>query len=352
MRASDENTSSQATVTVNVTNVNEAPVFAADAYEFELDGDADGSVTPVTVGPVSATDPDNDDIITYSIAGTNSNLFQISSNGQITYVGSGSDSVNLPETFSLTITASDDSIDTEVTVTINIEDDGVEGYKPLTNESGDSILSQTEESRIEDSEPANQPVEAKNTVSDSAGPGPGESSSIVSMYSMAGGAIDDDEAANSASQLDFLSATKNTPNFASFDESSMNESETLAPLPDKGSEIENLERVDQTIGVEKVVVSGTDQGSGAGHHPVANLSSDAITSRLENARVDELEIINPLKDPELGVKESEPLRQPVDLAERMISDGNACLAPGEGYSAVAQPFADVVASEITVEIGT
>ena len=170
VRASDGNTSSQATVTVNVTNVNEAPVFASDVYEFELDGNADGSVTPVTVGPVSATDPENDDI-TYSISGTNSNLFQISSNGQITYVGSGSDSANLPETFSLTITASDDSIDTEVTVTINIEEDDVGNYKPLTNKSGDSILSQTEESRIEDSEPANQPVEAKNTVSDSAGPG-------------------------------------------------------------------------------------------------------------------------------------------------------------------------------------
>ena len=351
VQASDGSLSSQATVTVNVTNVNEGPVFSSSSYSFNLDGESDGSTNPVSVGSVSATDPESDSI-TYSISGTNSNLFRISSNGQITYVGSASDSALLPQTLSLTITASDDSIDTEVTVTINVEDD-VSGYKPLTNESGDSILSQSEESRIEDSELANQPVEAKNAVSDSAGPGPGESRSIVSMYSMAGGAIDDDESANSASQLDFLSATKNTPNFASFDESSMNESETLAPLPDKGSEIENLERVDQTIGVENVVVSGTDQGSGAGHHPVANSSSDAITSRLENARVDELEIINPLKDPELGVKESEPLRkQPVDLAERMISDGNACLAPGEGYSVVAQPFADVVASEITVEIGT
>ena len=132
----------------------------------------------------------------------------------------------------------------------------------------------------------------------------------------------------------------------------MNESQALTPSQDKGSGSEDLERVDPSIEVENILVSGTDRGPGEGYRPAVSSLSDVMPSRLENARVDELEIINPLKDPELGVKEPEPLRKPVDLADRMISDGNACLAPGEGYSTVAQPFADVVASEITVEIGT
>ena len=76
VQASDGSLSSQATVTVNVTNVNEGPVFSSSSYSFNLDGESDGSTNPVSVGSVSATDPESDSI-TYSISGTNSNLFRI-----------------------------------------------------------------------------------------------------------------------------------------------------------------------------------------------------------------------------------------------------------------------------------
>ena len=349
VQASDGSLSSQTTVTVNVANVNEAPGFADDSYAFELSGNADGSMTPVAVGTVSATDPDAGDSVTYSIKSeTNSNLFAINSSGEIRFTGNNSDINGLID-ISLTIIASDGSIETEVAVTVEIGD--VTNIILSTNEPRDFIPSPSEESGIEDSEPGKQPVEAKSVVADadSAGQGPGEHSSTVSLYSMAGATVDDGTSAHAAYQPDFLSTTKNTPDFSSFDDFSVNESETSTPLQDKGASIEDREREDQSTEVEKSALSSTDQGPEEGYR--THSSSDAITLPFDDVRMNDPEIDIPLPDPgEPRVEESVPLRQPVDLVESVIFDGSG-LAPGEGYSLVANPFSEVVASEHTVEIG-
>ena len=67
------------TVTVNVTDVQEAPEFAEGSYAFDLAENADGGATSVALGAVSATDPENS-TITYSIeAGDSGGLFAIDS---------------------------------------------------------------------------------------------------------------------------------------------------------------------------------------------------------------------------------------------------------------------------------
>ena len=60
-------TSTDDTAVADVTAANRDPAFAASKYSFTLTFGADGSTTPVSVGAVAATDPDND-TLTYSLA--------------------------------------------------------------------------------------------------------------------------------------------------------------------------------------------------------------------------------------------------------------------------------------------
>ncbi|WP_435622820.1 cadherin domain-containing protein [Flagellimonas sp.] len=68
-----ENATASATVTVNVTNVNEPPVFEKESFEFMPDED----ILPNTpLGAVTATDPENDEI-EFSISANDNDLFTI-----------------------------------------------------------------------------------------------------------------------------------------------------------------------------------------------------------------------------------------------------------------------------------
>ena len=79
MRASDGSLHSDVTVTVNVTDAQEAPAFAEGSYAFDLAENADGGAIRVALGAVSATDPE-DGTVTYSIeAGNSDGLFAIDS---------------------------------------------------------------------------------------------------------------------------------------------------------------------------------------------------------------------------------------------------------------------------------
>ena len=109
-------------ITVTVTDANEAPAFAETSYSFDLAENADGSTTAVSVGTVSASDPDADDTVAYSIAASNTgDVFAISTTGAITYTGSGENHETTPS-FSLTVRASDGTDNTDVTVTVNVTD--------------------------------------------------------------------------------------------------------------------------------------------------------------------------------------------------------------------------------------
>ena len=101
---------------------NSAPAFGAASYRFELAENADGSTTAIELGSVSATDPDADDTVAYSIeAGNTGGVFAIGTDGAIAYAGSGEDHETTPS-FALTVRASDSAASTDVTVTVAVTD--------------------------------------------------------------------------------------------------------------------------------------------------------------------------------------------------------------------------------------
>ena len=123
VRASDGTNTTDVTVTVNVTDVDEAPRFGQPSYEFDLAEVADGSGTAVALGTVSATDPQND-TVTYSIEdGNDDALFEIDrATGALTYKGTGEDYETVPTSYELTVRASDGAHTTNVAVTVRVTD--------------------------------------------------------------------------------------------------------------------------------------------------------------------------------------------------------------------------------------
>ncbi len=115
---SDGTLSATAPVTINLTNVNEAPVFNPASYTFSL---PENSAASTAVGTVTATDPDAGTTLTYSLSGTGSSNFVINSTtGAITVAaGASFNSVTTPS-YNLTVTASDGSLSSTAGVTVSV----------------------------------------------------------------------------------------------------------------------------------------------------------------------------------------------------------------------------------------
>lgn len=111
------------TITINIQDVYEgtAPTFTAWG-PFNVD---ENSGNNTVVGTVTTTDAEGDGV-SYSIVGGNSNsAFKIDNNGIIRVNGSGKLDFELDNSYSLTVRATDDSVDnltSQRTVTININD--------------------------------------------------------------------------------------------------------------------------------------------------------------------------------------------------------------------------------------
>ena len=122
VRASDGTHTIDTTVTVTVTDAAEQPAFADESYAFELAENADGSANGLSLGRVTATDPDSDAVVRYSLVGGNdSSLFDIDeTSGELFYVGAGEDFESGVTSYELTVRASDaaHTVDTTVTVTV------------------------------------------------------------------------------------------------------------------------------------------------------------------------------------------------------------------------------------------
>ena len=107
-------------VTINVTDENDAPVFATDTTTRSI---IEGTVANRNIGaPVSATDEDDGDILTYSLSGTDATSFDIeSTTGQLkTKVSLNYETKN---TYSVIVTVTDkDGLPDFISVTINIID--------------------------------------------------------------------------------------------------------------------------------------------------------------------------------------------------------------------------------------
>ena len=104
-------------------SANAAPAFAEASYAFDLAENADGSTDRVALGTVSATDLEAA-AVTYSIeSGNDAGLFEIDgSTGALSYQGTGEDYEAETTSYELTVRASDGSLHSDVTVTVNITD--------------------------------------------------------------------------------------------------------------------------------------------------------------------------------------------------------------------------------------
>ena len=124
VRASDAAHTVDTTVTVTVTDEGEAPAFAKESYAFELAENVDGRVNRLSLGAVTATDPDGDTVRYSLVGGNDSSLFDIEeTSGELFYVGAGEDFEGGVTSYELTVRASDaaHTVDTTVTVTITDE---------------------------------------------------------------------------------------------------------------------------------------------------------------------------------------------------------------------------------------
>ena len=123
VRASDGSETTDTTVTVTVSNVNETPTFGQQGYTFSLAENADGTSNRISLGTVSATDPEGVSV-GYSIVGGNeSGSFEIdATTGELFYKGSGEDHESSATSFGLIVRASDGSETADTTVTINVTD--------------------------------------------------------------------------------------------------------------------------------------------------------------------------------------------------------------------------------------
>ena len=122
--------SDTATITINLTDVNEAPVVENQTFSLVENSDPD-----TVVGVVTATDRDANTTLTYSITAGNTDVdgdgtlaFAInSSSGEITVNDSGDlDFENAVNTFDLTVQVSDGELSDTAIATINLTDTDVE----------------------------------------------------------------------------------------------------------------------------------------------------------------------------------------------------------------------------------
>ena len=118
---SDGSLTDEITVTINVTNVNEAPAFDSETARREVDENTEAGQN---IGqPFSAEDPDeDDDTLTYSLEGTDAAAFDIgSATGQLqTKAALDFESKT---TYSVTVKASDsEGLNDTIAVTINVQD--------------------------------------------------------------------------------------------------------------------------------------------------------------------------------------------------------------------------------------
>ena len=124
VRASDAAHTVDTTVTVTVTDAAEAPAFGEESYAFELAENVDGRVNRLSLGTVTATDPDSD-TVRYSLLVRQRFQFvrhRGDERGIRIYVGAGpgEDFEGGVTSYELTVRASDaaHTVDTTVTVTV------------------------------------------------------------------------------------------------------------------------------------------------------------------------------------------------------------------------------------------
>ncbi len=110
------------TYTLGVTDTS-APVFGASAYGFELAENTGGGAARVSLGTVSATDPEGVSVGYGIVGGNESGSFEIdAASGELFYVGAGEDYEAGAAQFDLTIRASDGALSADAAVSVAVTD--------------------------------------------------------------------------------------------------------------------------------------------------------------------------------------------------------------------------------------
>ena len=123
VRASDGGLHSDVTVAVNVTDVQEAPAFGQENYAFSLTENAEGDTIRLSLGRVSAADPEGVAVEYSLVAGNGAGLFELDEQtGDLFYVGSGEDYESGSTRFELTVRVSDGNLFADATMTIDVTD--------------------------------------------------------------------------------------------------------------------------------------------------------------------------------------------------------------------------------------
>ena len=106
-------------VTINVTNVNEAPSFANSTATRSI---AENTAANTNIGTaISATDPDTGDTLTYTLGGTDAAAFRINSTNGRLKTRAALD-YETKTSYTVTITVSDSELTDTIDVTINVTD--------------------------------------------------------------------------------------------------------------------------------------------------------------------------------------------------------------------------------------
>ncbi len=106
VRATDRGgVAASARVVVALLDRNEAPVFAAERYEWEFEENVAG---PLVLGAVEAADPDRADTLVYSLSGEGAALFEVdAATGEVRYAGAGEDYETGPASWEFEVVATD-----------------------------------------------------------------------------------------------------------------------------------------------------------------------------------------------------------------------------------------------------
>jgi hypothetical protein len=105
-------------VNITINNINESPLILAQSFSLD-----ENSGDNTSVGTVTATDQDGDELTFSIIAGNINDVFSINpTNGELSVNSSGELDFESTETFTLTIKAEDTELNAEATITVNIND--------------------------------------------------------------------------------------------------------------------------------------------------------------------------------------------------------------------------------------
>ena len=105
----------------SVTAVNAAPAFAETSYKFNLAENADGSTDRVSLGTVTATDPEGA-TLSYTLVGGKGSFEVDETTGELFYMGTGEDFESETTRFFMAVRASDGSLHAYTNVIVNVTD--------------------------------------------------------------------------------------------------------------------------------------------------------------------------------------------------------------------------------------